>query len=254
MIGNKYMTSSGIRSNILLFFLFVCSFSNPIIAQEEVEEFTEEDYTEEDYRAKVVEFTIDPVFPVNTFGRVLDRDLFGLSLSYLVERDSDQYDFFGFQLSYTHIGAISNNLIVPGQSGQIEISERTGSNFLGAHFIYRYYLPFFFWKVEPFAEASFGTNMFYTSTSTTFYDAEETTDFDVNEFDMGISFGLSTGFTLHLTSQSFIVAKLYYYSGNAISYTIDDEETEEISIDNFRNETSQTNHLRLQLGISYTFL
>ena len=62
--------------------------------------------------AKTFEFTVNPVFPINTFGDRLQKDIVGVSLSYLVQRDSKNYDFWGVQLSYTHMGSLSNDISV----------------------------------------------------------------------------------------------------------------------------------------------
>lgn len=205
-------------------------------------------------RAKIIEFTLDPLFPVNTFGQVLGEDLFGVSASYLVRRDNDNYDFWGFQFSWAHIGAITNNFVVPAEFGFVEVDERTGSNFIGLHGLYRYYPPFFFGKFEPFAEANFGTNLFMTTTSTHFFDETESTDFDWEEFDWGLSFGLSAGFTYQITGQFFFTTKFNYNSGNNITYLVPGEEVEQFPIDNFRTQSSQTNYLRWHIGLAFTFL
>ncbi|NNK90145.1 MAG: hypothetical protein HKO89_06005 [Saprospiraceae bacterium] len=204
-------------------------------------------------RAKIFDFTLDAVMPVQTFNEKLGKDMFGFTMAYYVERKSKNYDFWGFQFDYGHLGSRTNRYLTPANQGIIEVDERTGSNFVGLHFMYRYYTPFFFWKIEPFAEAALGTKMFYTNTTRNFFDEEGSSDFDFDEFDMNVSYGVGIGFTAQLSGQFFFITKMHFYSGNSLSYLVPKDGDDEIPINNFFTETTQTNLVRLQFGVSYTF-
>lgn len=203
--------------------------------------------------ARTFDFTLDAVLPVQTFNEKLGKDMFGFTLAYLFERKSRNYDFWGIQFDYGHLGYRSNTYLAPASQGYVDVDERTGSNFIGFHFLYRYYTPFFFWRIEPFAEAALGTKMFYTHTTRNFFDEEGTTDFDFDEFDMNISYGIGIGFTAQIAGQFFFVSKLHFYSGNSLTYLVPGDGDDEVPINNFFSETTQTNLLRLQFGLSYTF-
>ncbi|NNE26967.1 MAG: autotransporter outer membrane beta-barrel domain-containing protein [Saprospiraceae bacterium] len=202
------------------------------------------------YKAKIFEFTFDPIIPVYNFGRDLDQTLFGLTAAYYWERNKQDYSFWGVQMNWAHIDSDRNTYF----NGVEEVEDLTSSNFFGAQFMLRYYPDFFFWRIEPFAELSFGSNFFTTTTTRYYFDEDNSSDFDFNEFDFALSYGLGIGFTTQIVQQFFLVTKCSFYGGNTVTYQYQDGEDEIVPLDNFRNETSQTNYIRFQVGISFTFL
>ena len=213
----------------------------------------EKDSTENEIKAKIIDFSLDAILPIQTFKDKVDKNMFGFTLAYLFERESINYDFWGFQFDYGHLGSRSNSYLAPANLGYVEVEDRSGSNFIGLHFVYRYYLPFYFWRIEPFAEANLGTKMFYTHTTRNYFDEEGSSDFDFDEFDMNLSYGIGLGFTLHIAGQYFFVSKMHFYSGNSLTYLVPSDGIDEIPVNNFITETTQTNLIRLQFGLSYTF-
>jgi len=156
-----------------------------------------------DTRAKIFEFTFDPVVPVYTFGRDLDQTLFGLTAAYYWERKNQDYSFWGVQTNWAHIDSDKNTYF----NGFEEVEDITSSNFFGIQAMLRYYPNFYFWRIEPFAEVSFGSNFFTTTTTRYFFDEDDSSDFDFNEFDFGLSYGLGVGLTTQIVDQFFLVTK-----------------------------------------------
>ena len=204
---------------------------------------------ESSIKAKIFELTFDPVVPVYTFGRDLDQTLYGLTAAYYWERKNQDYSFWGVQANWAHIDSDRNTYY----RGAEEVEDITSSNFFGIQAMLRYYPDFFFWRIEPFAEVSFGTNFFTTTTTRYYFDEDDSSDFDFNEFDFGLSYGLGIGFTTQIVQQFFLVTKCSFYGGNAVTYQFKDGIDEVVPLDNFQTETSQTNYLRFQIGVSFTF-
>jgi len=50
-------------------------------------------YTVDDYKSKLADISFNALYPVNTFGDILDRNLYGFSASYLIERRGTNYNF-----------------------------------------------------------------------------------------------------------------------------------------------------------------
>jgi hypothetical protein len=204
-------------------------------------------------RAKFADICFNALYPINTFGDILQRNLYGFSVAYHVERKNSDYHFWGFQVSYNHLGSDSNTFLGSGPNGVFDIDEYTSTNLWSVHMLYRIYPDFYFWRIEPFFEGALGTNMFITSTNSTFYDVNPSTQFNFNEFNMGLSYGLNVGFTLHIAADFLFISKFGYYSGNNTTYLVDGDNGSAVPLGNFNAETSQTNSLQLKLGLCYSF-
>lgn len=237
VLANKNMVYMQIRNKtIVLSFLLGLSFC--IHAQTDNEEYVQ---------AKMInffEFSLDPSTPVYSFKDKLDRNMFGFSLAYLRQRKAERYDFFGIELSYAHMGSITADFF--------EFEDRTGSNLINVQLLYRYYPDFFFWRIEPFIEAKFGPQWMYTQTTTTSF-IDDSSNLIFEHSDMGLAYAVGLGFTGHIASQVFLLAKINYNGGTSVTYYVPGEYTSGLPIDNFTPETSPVNYLNWQLGISVSF-
>jgi len=148
----------------------------------------------------------------------------------------------GFQINYAHIGRVSQTY------ADYEVS--TGSNVIGIQGLYRHFLDFYFWKIEPFIEVEFGPQFYYTQTTTSFFDDSSSDDIDFEEFDTGIMYGLGAGFTLHVVGDVFLMSKLSFIGGTSVTYLVDRDGQSGLPIDDFRPETTQTNYLKWRMGIT----
>lgn len=197
---------------------------------------------------KMIEFSVDPISPTGRFKDNLEGNLTGLSFRYLDQRKSSAYSFFGIQISYAHIGALSNTI-----SDVIQFNDDTSSNFASAEVIYRHYLPYFYKIVEPFIEFGLGPKMFYTFTSTTFLDEAGTSEFSFDSTQFGMVFHADIGVTIRLYNRLFAMAKIGFNSGTATTYDVPGELVTEFPLDSFMQNTSQTNFLKTSLGLAFAF-
>jgi len=190
------------------------------------------------------EISLDVNKPIYSFRDRLDKTLYGLSVSYLRQRKLKRLDCFGVQFSYAHIGSITQNFF--------DFEDRTGTNMMSLRFLYRFYPEFYFWRIEPFIETSFGPQIVYTVTTTTSF-IDDSASLNFEEFDMGISYGVGLGFSTYITSQVFFLTKFSFNGGSSLSYFVPGEYVQGLPFENFFQETSSINFLNLQLGLSVSF-
>lgn len=197
----------------------------------------------------MVELTFDRTFPLGPFGTNIGRDLNGFSARYLNQTKSESYSLIGIQFAFVHIGSLDGTVF-----DVVNFTDETSSNIVSLELIYRLYLPYYYKIVEPFVEFGLGPQVFYTSTSTTFLDGSNETDFNFNAADFGFVAHAEVGVTIKLVRNLFATTKFGYTNGIATTYDVPQEElTTEFPLDSFSQLTSQTNNLRFHIGLSYTF-
>ena len=201
-----------------------------------------EDEGEPVFNRKYIEFSIDRIRPIQTFGENIDETLTGFRFGYMWQMNKEKLDYVGFQINYAHVDSNTNSFF--------DSDVRTASNIIGVFVNYRHFPDFYFWKIEPFVEAVLGPQFFYTQTTTSFFDVNSTNDVVFDEVDTGIGFGAGVGFLLHITGQVFFTTQLNYIGGTSVTYLVETDAQNPFPIDNFRPETSQTNYIKLQFGIS----
>ncbi len=208
---------------------------------QESEEIEAEENRENKY---YVDLFYNRLLPINTFGDNLDRNLNGYSLSYLARLQEGKHNFLGFSLAYAHIG--------DSFSAFADSDVRTGSNFASLQLQIRHFTDFFFWRVEPFVDMSFGPQIFYTQTTTTFFD-DGSAQVDFDETDVNMAYGVGVGFTIHIIDGFFITPKVTYTGGTGVTYLVNREDANQFPLDNFRSQTTQTNYINIHVGVSWTW-
>jgi len=247
---NKFMKYSKSFSTVLckvtkyVIFMDLVLLSSLVCAQEQYED---EDIDAQEVNNGILhyfDFTLNPSFPFNTFNEKYIGSPFGFSVAYLKQRKLGRMDFLGAQFSYAHLGSMTTAF------NQFDI--RTGTNWINLQFMYRHFPDFYFWKIEPFVEASFGPQWMYTLTTSTLYE-DGTTDFNMEESDFALTYAIGLGFTFYIANGFTIISKVNLTSSTALTYSIPGENLGGFPIENFETETSSLNYIQLQLGISYVF-
>ena len=218
--------------------LLICLLCAKCNAQDDEQEYYEPQ------KINFFEFSVDPVFPEYRFGESLGKDLVGISMAYLRQRKLDRMDFFGVKYSYIHLGSITESFV--------DFEDRTSTELMNLHFVYRFFPDFYFWRIEPFIEASFGPQLVFTGTSTNFF-FDDTANYTFDESDFGISYAVGVGFTCHIAGQFFLLSKYSFVGGNAMSYLVPGDYVSGLPIDNFERESSSINYHKLQFGFSISF-
>lgn len=218
-------------------------------AHGQAEESNSSDSTSTDVR--LIDFSIDINSPILDFGEVIDGSLYGFTFGYFKQREAKQYSFFGTELAFAHIGALSNTVVTAGFS---DFNDRTSSNFVSLKFIYRYFSPVYLKNIEPFLDVGLGPAAFYTQTTTTFLDDSGASEVDFDQIKLGLNYSLGVGTMIKIYNQLFGMIKFNYNGGSSISFLVPtDELNSELPIDSFLSEKTQTNYLKLQLGVSFAF-
>ncbi len=210
----------------------------------------ESDTSYVDVRARLLEFTFNINSPIGTFNNNIGKTLYGASGTYLFQRDSERYSFYGIDLTYAHLGSLSNTISSTGDP----FEDRTGTNYISAQFVYRYYTSFHTPNIEPFIDAKLGAHLIYTASSITFLDGTGGTDFLFEETDFGLAYSVEAGTNFNLGKSLFATIKFGYTGGTATSYSIPaDAILLEFPIDNFTKYTSAISFLTTKIGLAFSF-
>ena len=237
MISNLFIRKSRFKTFLILFLA-----SATISFGQNQSEIVSESTDEELQKLRFVEFSVDRIFPIQSFKSNVNKNLWNAKLGYLLQLNKEKLDFIGFQLNLSQIDQDSEIFF------DSEIN--TASNFVGLFAMFRHFPDIYFWKIEPYAEVTFGPQFFYTQTTTSFFDVNIANDVRFNDFDTGVAYGIGAGFMLHVTGQVFLTAQANYFGGTSVTYFVEGEDIGGFPIDSFDSETSQTNYLKLQFGIS----
>ena len=191
----------------------------------------------------IVDAHYNRIFPIQTFGDNLDRNLNGFSVSGLWQMSKKELNYLGVKFMYAHIGNRSNIV------GDSDI--RTGSNFVNLQVNFRRFTDFYFWRVEPFFDVSFGPQLFYTQTTTVFL-FDDSTSLDFDSTDLNISYGVGVGMMIHVADGFFITPKIEYNGGTAATYMVDSLDGFQFPLDNFTTQTTQTTAFNFGIGVSWS--
>jgi len=198
----------------------------------------------------LMEITFNLNKPVGTFNNAVDKLLYGATVAFYAQRDAERYSFYGVDITYAHLGSLTNTIT----STFDPFEDRTATNFISTQFVYRYYTSFYLASLEPFVEARLGPHIFYTSTSTTFLDGSDETDFVFEETDFGLSYSVAVGASIDFGSSFLGLVKLGYSGGTATTYMTPSESIiQEYPIDNFSKVSSALNYLTANFGIAFSF-
>lgn len=237
---------------IILITSCLSSYSYDLVAQGVEENMEENDEKVEEVIEDVslFEFTLDGIVPLGNFGTNLDKNLTGYTVTYLNQREAKSYSFYGIQMSRYGLGALSGTI----SSSGVAFTDRTNSVMVSLHGLYRQFTPFYLKRIEPFFELAIGPQFLYTGTSTTFFDDNSSTEYNFEETDFGLSYGIGVGATIKVVPQFFVLVKAHYFGGTSVNYLLPSETLQtEFPADSFRLRSSQLNYIKLQIGLTYSY-
>jgi len=233
---------------ILSFFLLIFFVSNSIIAQEQE---VEEEYTES-YASSIIEGSISILDPIFNFGDEIDGIRLSLNAGYYHPLGEDNQMYLGFSGYYAQLDRdVQQNVTSAGEN----VNDIANSNMVGLDFGMRYYPNFSVLNIEPYIEANLGARSFYTVTKAFFPDLDETIDRETQEFNIAMGYGFSLGLHIYVSDETAINLKTNFQFSNIARYysELEDNPNNEFPIDNFELQTSQTDFIRYDLGVSYFF-
>ena len=237
MISNLFI----LKSNFKTFLILLLGSISICYGQDNTGEISDSS-DEEVSKIRYVELSIDRIFPIQSFRDNVNKNLWNGKLGYLVQLKKEKLDFIGLQLNFSQIDQKSEVFI------NSEVS--SASNFVGLLAMFRHFPDLYFWKIEPFAEVTFGPQFFYTQSTTGFFDPSISNDVRFNEFDTGFAYGVGAGFMLHLSGKIFFTTQINFFGGSTVSYFVEGDDIGGFPLDSFNLETSETSYIKLQFGIS----
>ena len=215
----------------------------------------EEVYYDEIPKINFFDFGLQSGVPQAAFQQNRKAMLGGFYINYSRQFRSESPLFIGGSIAYLYVDGFSDEVerilgpIVETWDG------RTTSSLINFDFSTKYFLDFQFWRIEPYLEVGMGANWFFTNTSFSFPDSDES-DNDFEGGDIVFSYGGSLGFMINLEDNYYLNLSGGYYPGLSAKYFIESAERPEVlssTIVAFEQKKSTTDMLRLRLGLNIAF-
>ena len=176
----------------------------------------------------------------------------GFSIAAYSPFNGDEQVYIGIISHYTLLSRdVQENVTLNGE----DVNDIANSSMLGLDLGFRYYPSIYFLNIEPYVEVNLGARSFYTVTKSFFPDLNETTDRQTNEFNVVLAYGFACGTHIFVNDETAINLKVNFQLSNIARYYVDSPENPNNTnpLDNFDLETSQTDFIRYDLGVSYFF-
>ena len=200
----------------------------------------EEVYSDEPMKVHLAGFNINMLFPQSTFKRNLgDEKGFGVGGFILYQVQPLSPHFLGFDIEYDHI--FSDQSVFNG------LEERVNSGYLSINFNWRIFPNFKLSILEPYFEAFIGPNFIYTSTNV-LDENGQSIDFDFNQTNFGLEYGIGGGFTIPVSDQWFFDFQFTRSQTSIARYLILPDDNS-----NFREVNSANDHNKIKIGMLYAF-
>lgn len=216
----------------------------------------QEDQDTTTYYGKVIigEIGLDLVQPMRTYaGRVQSTGV-GLVIKGLVQRSEGATLFMGGSFYYHSYESFSVNYIDFFNNVQIEVNEVASTHDLGLDYLIRKYPGWVLGRFELYVEGSLGVKWIYTTISSRDVESGDNLGFDFFQNDLAFNYGANLGLQVYLLDNYFINITAGYFGSTSVTYHGRDEDLSgPDAIDSFRLNTSLTDVLRYNLGLTWTF-
>ena len=193
--------------------------------------------------------------PQKAFNRFHPRSIWGGYLAFHRQYKAESPLFIGGSLSYYAIDHFSSEVERIFDNFNEIWDGSTTSNLIDINLSARYFLDFRFWIIEPYIEPSIGFNWFFTNTTFTFPDTDES-DFSNNDSSAALNYGGSFGLLFYVGSDFYINCNAGYYPGLATSFYILNRKNKDVvnsTFEAFDRKRSATDLMRFKLGVTYAF-
>jgi hypothetical protein len=178
----------------------------------------------------------------------------GFELHYYRQfRESSPF-FWGVSTYYFNIGRREAVLTEFIDNTIADFRYRTVSNVWGFNGAGRVYPDLYLWKMEFYAELLFGGKWFFTNTSKTMIDTEDS-DLRMERGRFALDYGLAVGMNIPVSGILYINTKASYLPGNATSYYARNDKAfiEFTTLEGFDLKNSSTEIFRFDLGVTFAF-
>ena len=200
----------------------------------------DEQYTEDPLKVRLTGFNFNMMFPQATFKRNLgDEKGFGAGAFMLYQVQPLSPHFLGFDIEYDHL--YSDQSVFNG------LEERVNSGYLSINFNWRIFPNFKISIIEPYFEAFIGPNFIFTSTNV-LDENGNSVDFNFNETNFGLEYGIGGGFTIPISNNWFFDFQFIRSQTSIARYLILPDTNS-----NFREVNSANDHTKIKIGALFAF-
>lgn len=235
---------------IFLFFLMGMTWCTAILAQEG-EHF---DTLDNASRVVLIEGGMDFSLPLRTYADRVNTFGFGFAGKFLIQTKSESGTFIGMGGYYHSYENAIVNYIDFFDNVQINVADRVATHDIGLECYARHFPGYVFWRFEPYIETSIGVKWIYSTSTSTDVDTNESLNFDFIQNDLAFTYGASVGTQIHIKDTWFVNASIGYYGSTSATYHGRETGLTGIdAIDYFRLNTSLTDVMRINVGVTWAF-
>jgi hypothetical protein len=225
-------------------------------AQEEIINASEMTYKEPSDKVSMITFGLGGMTPQGAFSRKHPDLIFQINLGYLRQIKPEKPLFGGIELGYGIMDQYTADIdfVVEGETETWEVIST--SQFLTFELIGRYYLPLKINKLEFFSEFNFGGNLFFTTTTFTPPDADDSSDTEWEKSDFSMKYGIGLGCNFPVSDNIYVHGRFSYIAGLSTAYYTLKPETitlQDSTIEAFDLQKSTTDVLKWDLGVTFAF-
>lgn len=177
----------------------------------------------------------------------------GFEMGYLRQLKEEKPLFWGISLYYHPLGSASATIQEVLDFDVVNFDYQTTSNLLGFNGKMRFYPNLNLGKLEVYAEAQLGYKWFFTSTSKTLTDDQESSDSSFEKGSLSLTYGASGGINFPVSDQLYLNLRANYLPGLSTSYYVrNDSNTLSFStIELFDLKKSTTDIIRWDIGVTW---
>ncbi len=198
---------------------------------------------------------ISYLIPIGSFGQHINSNHLGLEMAYLRQVGYERPLFWGVSMYFTNIGSFNAITTEVIDFGIYDFNSTTKSNLIGLDGKFRYYPDLNLGKVEWYIEAVLGFKWLFIYTSKTFIDSHDSSSSHIDKGEIGLNYGVNTGFQYKINDNMYLNLKGGYYQGLSTPYFAynNDRTNFYTTLDKFDLKQSTTDLIHIDLGITYRF-
>jgi hypothetical protein len=213
--------------------------------------FVEEDVS----RLVIPEAGVSYMVPIGDFAEKLESKGIGLEAGVHFQLDPDHPFTIGLLGSYHYIDRVSINFTEEIDGIPTDLNESITTQVLNFTGVLRYYLPINFGETKFYTDLIIGPKIFFATYKLIDDDGGEfVNEFEVEQSDVSLSYGLSGGIQAPIWKYIHLNAKATYLPGISVSFynEIDPPIASPVfAIDAFELNNSATQSLYFSLGLSF---
>ncbi len=191
--------------------------------------------------------------PTGFLSRNIQNTKVGFEAGYLRQLKLEKPLFWGLSIYYHPINSGSATIQEVLDFDLVNFDYQTTSNVLGFNGKMRFYPDLNLGKLELYVEAQLGYKWFFTSTSKTLTNDQDSSDYSFEDSSLSLTYGASGGINFPLNDQLYLNFRANYLPGLSTSYYVrNDSNTLSFStIELFDLKKSTTDIIRWDLGVTW---